>query len=439
MPLLRRNSNRGSCEVNQSTEYMTPPAPCVEPMMVPVPSPIGPPPPAQPDPAPGALPSPGAGGIVADLGLAPSGPPQPSPATLQPKTLYDLVVPESEIEGLYAEPIIEGFQRVGEVAMLSAAAKAMKTMFVHYMLMRVSTGKPVLDLHVPKARRTLLVDFELPESTVRARLSKFAGVKDGEPRPEWLKNASAISVREDRRSQGESLLGTVEDITAVLEEAQKAGRPFEYVIIDCLTRVPEFLAQETENDNLSSIKVMQAFCDLADKFKTGILIVHHTPKGGGAGKSVVDRGRGASAMAGVVETVASIGYDGGDEQYRQLEWVARTFKPEPTRVMRLDMDCYPAEWRLTETTPLPKGKAGSAGPDSRQVILALLREYSHRWLTSNAVLEVLAAGGHEIGIRTIRDHLKQLAKSQVVESEGTGNRNENRFRLTNREKVEGAS
>ena len=357
---------------------------------------------------------------------------RPAPPRLQSMRLGDLVVPCSRIAALYRESVIDNYLRMGEVAVISGASKASKTWFAHSMAMQVAAGAPFIGMHVPKARRVMILDYELEYLTLRARLSLYAGpASEEEDNPAWVENVRVVSVREERKRTRKHEFGNTEDIRLLLEDARDAGEPVEFLLVDCLSRVPDMLDQNSENDNLEITRTMEKFSMLADEFGCAIQIMHHTAKGSGIGRDMVDRVRGGSAIAAVVETVASIVPDGGNKGWKQFEWQARTSLPQDILVVELDTACHPARWKLTNTDPLPAANNGQVVKNNRELIIGVLtdRKPGDEWLTTKKIGIVMTNDGQEINERTIRSQLHGLTVAGVVTSRSAGEANTKEYRL----------
>ena len=384
--------------------------------------------------------------MICDLEIPPPPPPddmladmepgassRPAPPRLEAMRLADLVVARSQIAQLHQEPVIDGYLRMGEVAVVSGASKASKTWFAHSMALQVAAGQPFIGLQVPKPRKVMILDYELEAMTLRARLSYFAGPRNiNEDPPAWVGNVRVVSVRQERKRTKMPEFGKTDDIRMLLEDARDAGEPVEFLLVDCLSRVPDLLAQQSENDNLEITRTMEKFSMLADEFGCAIQIMHHTAKGSGIGRDMIDRVRGGSAIAAVAETVASIVPDGGNKGWKQFEWTARTFKPQDILVVELDTLNHPARWKLTNTDPLPAANNGQVVKNNREMILGILgdRREGDEWLTTKKIGIAMNNEGHEINERTIRSQLKGLMEAGVVTKRGTTDANTREYRLT---------
>ncbi|MCH7225007.1 AAA family ATPase [Haloferula sp. A504] len=363
--------------------------------------------------------------------MEPSGPPQPPPERLRARKLSELVVPRDQIKDLYKPVLIDGFLRKGEMAIISGGSKTQKTWLAHGMLVSVASGKPFVGLEICGEHRVLLVDYELDVNTLTARLSMFAGPGDRfEPAATWLDKVDVVSVRNERKERKLERFGAVEDIRALLQQAEDDHASYDLVVIDCLSRVPDVLEVQSEIDNHSLTKTLERFPGLCDEFGCGMVVMHHTAKGSGVGRDLIDRGRGGSALAAVPETIGSLIKDGGDGTWRQFEWVARTFKPTPRKVIVLDSKSHPARWVETHTDPVQPPKGGEGVGDNRQEILSVLRDLGpEEWITTAKLQKELSDRMVEMKDNTVRNHLKGLVGSKVVESELAGQKNTKRYRL----------
>jgi hypothetical protein len=243
-----------------------------------------------------------------------------------------LWVPWDERERLNRPIVIDKHLRQGETMEIAGAAKGRKTWLALELARAVASGGRFLDTFQCARGAVAFFDFESSEETIAFRLSSIASPTE----------AARIRLYSLRRDTG---AGTVEAIRAELERTKPT-----LAIVDCLYAVPGFPLDE--NSNAEAAAFRRQFVAVAEATGTAIALLHHTPKGAGIGRAVVDRGRGASSAAAVCDCVASVTPDGGGPGYILWERAARTFAPEEPLVALLDIDAQPWAWVPTGTAPV---------------------------------------------------------------------------------------
>lgn len=214
-----------------------------------------------------------------------SGPPVPADGSLPGEgfevlTASELVSRSTELR----EPVVEGLLRIGEVANLVAAPKSGKSWAAMDLAVAVSTGRRFLDHFETRRNRVLLVDNELHEATLSARLKAVLAAK-GMSLEDCGPFLNVVCARECPR-QGRPL-------AAVAEAIRRSGPRL--VLLDAWYR---FLPGDMdENDNLRVAGVYDELNEITRAHGCAIVVVHHTSKGDQWSKSVSDIGAGAGSQS----------------------------------------------------------------------------------------------------------------------------------------------
>jgi hypothetical protein len=181
--------------------------------------------------------------------------------------------------------VVRGLLREGESLNLIAAAKSNKTYSAIDLALCIVTGRMWLGrFQIERPGPVLYVDAELHPNTLAKRLRDVAAAR-GIVRDEY-KALDTVSLRgriRDLAKLGPSLFWKI------------PARKYVAIFLDALYRFqPE---RFDENSNSDVTKLYNLIDTYAEAAGAAFVIVHHSSKGNQAGKSVVDVGSGASAMA----------------------------------------------------------------------------------------------------------------------------------------------
>jgi hypothetical protein len=194
--------------------------------------------------------------------------------------------------------VIEGLLRQGEILTLNAPAKAGKSWLLHGLCLSVATGREWLR---PEWRcaagPVILVDAELPERELNFRLRT---AREALALPESVEENIIKWSLHGRRHGPEGLLGA-------LENAQEAFRRYGPSLIGLDPLVCFIPAGQSENDNSAVNEIFRTLHNVVAACEGSAgTINHHSGKGSQGDKSVIDTGRGASAIAGATSTHATL-------------------------------------------------------------------------------------------------------------------------------------
>lgn len=229
----------------------------------------------------------------------------------------------------------------GGKAILAAAAKLGKTVFVGNLLHAATTGGKFMGRTFPKLR-VLQVDLELTDFGMAKRLAHLSDAIGEEISPDWCR--LLLRQHPDFRSWPR--------VRHVIAKADETNGPFDLIVIDCLYRLQGGV---DENDNGAMAAVGVEIDRITNATGAAVLVIHHTGKGGGAGRDVQDRLRGGSVLAGEFDLVASISAH-EEPDHLIFEAICRDFAaPEPA-TLRF---AYPL---LHDSDMTPKARKPGAPP-----------------------------------------------------------------------------
>ena len=283
-------------------------------------------------------------------------PGHPSTFTFQPVNAGEVWTDDPEALAAKADPpIIDGLLREREVASVVGAAKLRKTWFTLELGLAVAAGREFIGRET-EARKVLYLDYELKRGTFERRVAMLAGERPNGFFFQCLR--------------GEPFLPTVQEIQDYV-----AAEGFGLVIVDSLYRTG-WLSEENGNDSTPrELSVLQRF---TAESGCSLVVVDHTAKGGGEGKSAVDAARGASSKAGFWDGlyVLRATDQGGDPhgEYVVLDPVLRDWPA----FKKLPLICY--SFTSTRCRIVPDGEVDRGSkPTTAEDILEYLDSRNHEW------------------------------------------------------------
>lgn len=200
-----------------------------------------------------------------------------------------LYTPEELMCMPQAPMIIDGVLRSGEVGLFIGATKTRKTWCMLDLALSMARGSPWMGGISTSAGNVLLVDAEssLPSLGERIRLLSI--------------DRGGVDTHQIRILPARGAGGGADIMPQIAAGIGKISAGL--CIIDTLSAT---LPAQDENDNAEATRIMGDVVALADETGCAIMLVHHTAKGGGAGRSVVDSGAGASAYARRADAIISV-------------------------------------------------------------------------------------------------------------------------------------
>lgn len=219
-------------------------------------------------------------------------------------------------------PVFDGLLRVGETMNLIATSKARKSWLVLAMGLSVVMGRPWLGQFLTRQGRVMIIDNELSRKTIAYRLR-------------IVMQAMQITKADlAGRLCIKSLRGQLKDLRQLADEVSKI-KPgyFDLVVLDAFYRL--LPAGVDENSNSDITQLYNVIDNTMDKIGAACIVVHHSSKGNQSGKSVVDTGSGAGAMARAADTHVAMRQHEYDD-VMVVESVARSWPPMKPFCIRLN-------------------------------------------------------------------------------------------------------
>ena len=209
------------------------------------------------------------------------------------------------------DPIIEGVFDVGDKFAIIASSKMRKTFFNLQLLICIAAGINFLGFVIKKARRVVLVQYEIQETHFMARVQRICralGIKN------IFHNFCVINAR------GMSLEGPegIKKIQTIVKDFKP-----ELIVFDPLYKV----STGAENAAEDMKAVMTAFDGLAVTNKAGVGYVHHDAKGIVGDRDVRDRGAGSNVIGRDYDAALILSPQEDEENAVMVEVLVRNYKP----------------------------------------------------------------------------------------------------------------
>ncbi len=171
------------------------------------------------------------------------------------------------------EFLIEGVLAIPSLVMLFAWRGLGKTWVALAIALAVSSGTPWFKWQVPKARRVLFIDGEMPAADLQARVRDLCG----DDVPELLEFISSeFFYNAEKQPLTLNNVTHQERLRLLLETLSEAGRRPELIIFDNLSSM-SFGIDENSNSEQDGVL---AFLRELRHLGHAVLIVHHSGKGG---------------------------------------------------------------------------------------------------------------------------------------------------------------
>ena len=180
------------------------------------------------------------------------------------------------------DPVLSNVVDVGCKLEVVGSSKARKSFFLLQLAILLAAGvSPFLKFEIPKPRKVLLVQMEIPDGHFHGRLVKMLGSLRIEPD----KLEDRLHVLNGRGLDG--LLDNPE-----LEECLTTGK-YEVVIFDPLYK----LLEGDENLAKDVKPTLHEFDWICQEYGCAVIFSHHNPKGNAGDKNAIDRGAGSGVIA----------------------------------------------------------------------------------------------------------------------------------------------
>lgn len=291
--------------------------------------------------------------------------------------------------------IVQGFLREQEIMNIIGAPKSGKSWFAMQLALSVVAGVPWLGKWRCATGRVLYVDNELHDETLACRFRDVADAM-GISHAEIAMNLVTLPLR-----------GELVDVKAL--ESVLAGDvipgDYDLMVLDAWYRfLPEAV---DENSNSGVTRLYSHLQQLAKRFRSAIVIVHHTSKGPQKDRAITDRGAGAGSQSRSADTHLTF-LPHTEAGVFTIEAVVRSMpNPSPFAVRREhplmicadDIPALPARIRVKEPKPTMTHQefaqrfASGADGTKRAEIIHAARDagMTHREVTA-ALKDALAAG-----------------------------------------------
>lgn len=267
-----------------------------------------------------------------------------SPAIVEPIGIGRLIDANPDLRPV----LIDGLLRRGETANVIASSKTGKSFLAGGLAWSVAAGNCWLGRDVVQGR-VLVIDNELHPETLASRLHRIAMDRQIDV-ARYRDALDVVSLR--------GISANIHQLGFRIGEIKPGD--YALVVIDALYRMlPE---GTSENDNAQMMAIYNRLDHYAKLWNCGIVVVHHSSKGGQGDKAITDVGAGAGAISRAADThIAIRPHDGEDEGLAVLEAVTRSFKSPDPVCIRFE---YPL-WQTVEGVK-PVVKAASQRRDEKQ-------------------------------------------------------------------------
>lgn len=176
------------------------------------------------------------------------------------------------------EPLIDGLFDRGDKVVIIGKSKTRKSFFALQLLLACVTSRPFLGFDIPKARKALLIQYEIKDAHFHGRLERMCDAMG--ILPSDLKHKLSII-----NARGKDL-----DKTQVIKYIKESGA--EVVLFDPLYKLMEGAENAVEDFK----PILKWFDEIAEATKAAILYVHHDKKGFVGEQDTADRGAGSSIL-----------------------------------------------------------------------------------------------------------------------------------------------
>lgn len=256
------------------------------------------------------------------------------------------------------EALIEHVLRRSEIMNVVASPKVGKSWLVLGLALAVATGGKWLGRFWTKPGRVLLVDNELHQETLAARLKAVAEESGLKPE-QWEDRITVVCLR------GQTM--DLRDIAMELGSGHIAGK-FDICIMDAFYR---FLPQGIdENSNADICSLYNLLCTAVEQAKLAMILIHHASKGDQSGKGVTDVGSGAGSQSRAADTHLVIRAHEEDSAF-VVDAAVRSFPPISPFCMRKTGSLWAIDESLDPKdlkTSRPKRKQSDPSKPSREEI-----------------------------------------------------------------------
>ena len=253
---------------------------------------------------------------------------EPTPFAVEPLRLTD-------DEPQLRPPVVDGLIRRGECCNWIAAPKTGKTWMLYTLIGALLRGAPWCDFPTHRGK-VLIVDNELHRETGLQRLQKALR----QARVPWEDVEASVDVAWLRGKRA-----TLDDLEATVRQRDRGE--YSLIVLDAFYRfIPRGL---DENSNSDMTQVMNHIDAIAAYADAAVVNVHHSTKGGQAGKDTMDVGAGAGAIGRATDShVVFLRHE--EDGCVSMRARCRSFHQPKSRVVELDFQ-YPRAWVRDDLDP----------------------------------------------------------------------------------------
>jgi RecA-family ATPase len=235
--------------------------------------------------------------------------------------------------------LLKDFLRVGQVGIISGAAKTFKSWTVKELALAVSQGKRFLKWDAV-ASKVYYIDTELEKYDFKKRLGQIAHQR-----------GATIDKGEIRKLLLRGIRTDLDKLVKSLSRRLK-GKGYELICIDAIYSV---LGDREENSNEDIAEIGALLFELANATGAAVLFTHHYSKGSQKGKRGIEKASGAGSWGRFPDVSLSVDQH-ADADCFNFEPTFRTFAPQAAFVARRNGSVWDLENGLKVES---KGAAGA--------------------------------------------------------------------------------
>lgn len=240
----------------------------------------------------------------------------------QPMSLAQAL--EEDPDPQYAQEVISGYLRQGELMNLIAAPKVGKSWLSLSLAIAIASGKTWCGRTVRRGR-VLVIDGELPQSVLMSRA-------------QGIMSAMGVTT-EDVKGRLDFLAARGMTLSVRDIAAYAAANSYDVVVLDPLYRI--LRAGQTEIDDAAMRELYDGLLKITASTGCALVVVHHLPKGDAWKRTNVDSGAGSNVSARSADTHVVFRWaddrngDAATDGVLTLTASCRTFPPpEPLHLRR---------------------------------------------------------------------------------------------------------
>ncbi|MEI6810343.1 MAG: AAA family ATPase, partial [bacterium] len=298
------------------------------------------------------------------------------------------------------DPILADAFDLGTKALIVGPSKARKSFFMLQMLLSLAAGSShFLSWRIPRARRVLLLNLEIPPAHFQARIKRMMLALNISP--EMLGDRFHV-VNARGMEPSDSLQSQIVERVNALQVEVLAVDPF-YKLVS---------GDESAQEEIKPL--LRMFDQLANKTNCAVLYSHHGQKGMSGDRQTIDRASGSGVIARDFDWMASLCHHQSHKDTGLLvcEQIARSYPPKDAFSMAWDDAGY---FTVSDQEPVlltsrNADRSGKSGP-GLTVDDALAISVARGPMLASLFQEELRAGGFTArSARTVTDQLVESGR-----------------------------